>query len=347
MDQKLDRLPGLLLPWYRENRRDLPWRHTENPYHIWISEIMLQQTRVEAVKGYYRRFLEKLPTIEALASCDDDTLNKLWEGLGYYSRVRNMKKAAKVIMDQFDGVFPGDYESILSLPGIGEYTAGAVCSIAFGLPTPAVDGNVLRVLSRLLNDSRSNDSPALKKEYRDILAGIYPIEAGLFTQALMELGATVCGPNRLPECGKCPCLPICQGSSAGTAPALPVKPEKKPRRTEELTVFIMRCGDRFALEKRSAKGLLASMWQFPNVPGTLEIDACMACIESFGLTPTHLHKTLHRQHIFTHILWKMQGVYLDVKEPCGNFTWMTPTEIEASAALPTAFRQFWKETEYV
>ena len=190
----LRELPDLLLPWYAENLRDLPWRKDREPYHIWLSEIMLQQTRVEAVKGYYTRFLQALPTVEALACCDDDRLRKLWEGLGYYTRVRNLKKAAQVIMAQYGGVFPREYTSVLALPGIGEYTAGAICSIAFDCPTPAVDGNVLRVLARLLDDDRPVDTPLVKKDYRKRLEEIYPAEAGAFTQSLMELGATLCGP---------------------------------------------------------------------------------------------------------------------------------------------------------
>ncbi|MBO7252667.1 MAG: A/G-specific adenine glycosylase, partial [Oscillospiraceae bacterium] len=185
----LSRLPELLLPWYLENKRDLPWRADRNPYHIWLSEIMLQQTRVEAVKGYYTRFLDTLPTIEALSQCDDEVLHKLWEGLGYYSRVRNLKKAAQQIMDIHNGEFPRTHDQVIALPGIGAYTAGAICSIAFNLPTPAVDGNVLRVFSRLTNDPSPIDLPATKQNVSDALAEIYPQQAGNFTQALMELGA--------------------------------------------------------------------------------------------------------------------------------------------------------------
>ena len=191
----LSALPGLLLPWYEQNKRDLPWRADRDPYHIWLSEIMLQQTRVEAVKGYYARFLDALPTIEALARCDDELLHKLWEGLGYYSRVRNLKKAAHAILNKHGGLFPTRYEEVLALPGIGDYTAGAVCSIAFHQKTPAVDGNVLRVLSRLRDDPSPIDLPQTKKEVRALLEAIYPENAGDFTQALMELGATLCGPN--------------------------------------------------------------------------------------------------------------------------------------------------------
>ena len=200
----ISKLPGALLPWYQQVKRDLPWRKDREPYHIWVSEIMLQQTRVEAVKPYYLRFLQMLPTVKDLAYADDDQLHKLWEGLGYYSRVRNMKKAAGIIVENFNGCFPADYADILSLPGIGEYTAGAICSIAYDLPTPAVDGNVLRVISRLTDNAAPIDTPAFKNAVRDKLAAIYPRQAGAFTQALMELGATVCGPNRKPDCLNCP-----------------------------------------------------------------------------------------------------------------------------------------------
>ena len=197
------RLPDVLLPWYDEYHRELPWRQTKDPYKIWLSEIMLQQTRVEAVKGYYARFLDALPNIATLAEADDELLHKLWEGLGYYNRVRNLKKAARQIME-LGGEFPREYEGVLALPGIGEYTAGAICSIAFEQKTPAVDGNVLRLVSRLTADRTPIDLPAYKKQVRQMLLEIYPDRAGDFTQALIELGATVCGPNKAPDCENCP-----------------------------------------------------------------------------------------------------------------------------------------------
>ena len=264
MDELLSRLPQAVLGWYEKNKRILPWRQTRDPYKIWVSEIMLQQTRVEAVKGYYSRFLEALPTVQALAVCDDDALHKLWEGLGYYSRVRNMKKCAQVVCARYGSQFPRDREAILDLPGIGPYTAGAVCSIAFDLPTPAVDGNVLRLVSRLRDDDRPIDTPKVKEEVTEGLAKIYPKEAGTFTQALMELGATLCGPNREPQCEMCPCKDFCLGYARGTAKNLPVKSPKRPKRTEEKTVYILRCGDRYALRKRENKGLLAGLSQHPR-----------------------------------------------------------------------------------
>ena len=341
------KLPAALLPWYRESRRQLPWRETTEPYKIWLSEIMLQQTRVEAVKGYYARFLEALPTVEALAGCDDEMLHKLWEGLGYYSRVRNLKKAARVILERHNGSFPNTYEEVLALPGIGEYTAGAVCSIAFGLPTPAVDGNVLRLCARLADDPSPIDLPATKKALQSALAQIYPREAGDFTQALIELGATLCGPNRAPDCQRCPCAGFCLGYRNGTAASLPVKSPKKSRRQEDRTVFILSCDGRFALEKRPARGLLAGLWQFPNVPGHLNTAQALETAERWGLRPRNILRESEKKHIFTHIQWNMKGIYLEVAECAGGFRWFTAEEIQNEAALPTAFRQFREEDNHV
>ena len=259
------KLPDALLPWYAAYKRDLPWRSDNDPYRVWISEIMLQQTRVEAVKGYYIRFLESLPTVNALACCDDDALHKLWEGLGYYSRVRNLKKAAQVIVGDFYSIFPREYNDVLSLPGIGEDTAGAICSICYNNPTPAVDGNVLRVIARITGDKTPIDQPKYKEMVRNELAAIYPAEAGDFTQALMELGATVCVPNGKPACHVCPCNSFCKAFSAGVAEKLPIKSPKKHRRVENFTVFILSCNGRYAVDKRQKKGLLAQLWQFPNI----------------------------------------------------------------------------------
>ena len=338
-----EKLPSVLA-WYDENRRDLPWRQDREPYHVWLSEIMLQQTRVEAVKGYYARFLAALPTVEALASCDDDALHKLWEGLGYYSRVRNLKKAAQVIMERHGGVFPGTYEEVLSLPGIGAYTAGAICSICYDMKTPAVDGNVLRLVSRLTEDATPIDDPAYKESVRRRLAEVYPDRAGDFTQALMELGATVCGPNRKPDCENCPCKAFCGGAIHGTAESFPVKLPKKQKKVEEKTVFILSCDGKLALRKRPAKGLLAGLWEFPNVPGVLELPAALETVEAMGLRPRGLLRQTERSHIFTHIRWNMRGIYLEVQEPAGDLVWLTSEAVAADAALPTAFRQFFAET---
>ncbi len=334
------KLPEVLLPWYYQNRRDLPWRQDTDPYHIWISEIMLQQTRVEAVKGYYARFLQALPTVAHLANCDDAQLHKLWEGLGYYSRVRNLKKAAQQIMNSYNGIFPGEYSQVLALPGIGEYTAGAICSIAFAQPTPAVDGNVLRVISRITDDDTPIDLPAYKKTVREQLTHVYPAGAGDFTQALMELGATVCGPNRRPDCENCPCKAFCKGFRQKTADQLPVKLPKRGRKIEEKTVFILSCNGKYAVQKREERGLLADLWQFPNVPGKLEAQHILEQVEGFGLKPREIYMQVERKHIFTHIQWDMCGAYIEVAECAGDFLWRTRAQIDGEIALPTAFRLF-------
>ncbi len=344
--EQLKNLPQVLLPWFDANKRDLPWRHTKNPYHIWLSEIMLQQTRVEAVKGYYARFLEALPTVQALAACDDDALHKLWEGLGYYSRVRNLKKAAQVIMETHGGQFPKEYEQILSLPGIGEYTAGAISSIAFNQKTPAVDGNVLRVYARLMNDSTPIDSPAMKQRVRRELTEIYPDRAGDFTQALMELGATLCGPNWTPRCGECPCRDVCRAYAAKTAEKLPVKSPKKQKTRQQRTVFILECDGCFALTKRPATGLLASLWQFPDTEGMLDLSAAAQMVESWGSPVRDVRRQLEKKHIFTHIIWEMRGFYMEVKAKSDKFTWFSAQQIAENAALPTAYRQFWEAIDH-
>ncbi len=343
----LCRLPEALLPWYEENRRALPWREDTDPYHIWLSEIMLQQTRVEAVKGYYLRFLQALPTVQALAQAEDALLHKLWEGLGYYSRVRNLKKAAVEIMTKHGGVFPSSYAEVLALPGIGPYTAGAVCSIAFGQPKAAVDGNVLRVYTRLTEDSTPIESATLKKAVQEALEAVYPSQAGAFTQAVMELGATVCGPNKPPQCELCPCRDFCGGARHGTAQKYPVKTPKKQRRTEERTVFILSCDGRYALEKRPDTGLLAGLWQFPNVEGKLDTAEALDTAARMGVKPKELYRQVERFHIFTHIRWELRGLYLEVSEPVEGFTWLTAAQIDNTAALPTAFRQFWEEIDHV
>ncbi len=343
----LNRLPNALLPWYRANKRDLPWRRDREPYHVWLSEIMLQQTRVEAVKGYYARFLDVLPTIDALANCDDDLLHKLWEGLGYYSRVRNLKKAAMQIMERHGGEFPKEYDDIRGLPGIGDYTAGAICSICFDQPRAAVDGNVLRVVSRLTEDATPIDLPAQKRAVTAALEAVYPQEAGAFTQALMELGATLCGPNWAPRCEECPCNDFCCGALHGTAQDFPVRLPKKGKRVEEKTVFVLSCDGCYGLQKRPETGMLAGLWQFPNMPGKLETAQALRAVEAMGLRVREIKKQIERKHIFTHIVWEMRCVYLEVGVVNEDFIWMTAEQINASAALPTAFRQFWEEAEHV
>lgn len=291
----LQKLPALLLPWYDKNKRDLPWRENTDPYRVWISEIMLQQTRVEAAKEHYIRFLRELPAVADLAACDEDKLFKLWEGLGYYSRARNLQKAAKIVAERG---FPQTAEELKKLPGVGDYTAGAVASIAFGRPSPAVDGNVIRVLSRLLGDGRAPET--LKKAFAEELAPAYPRErCGDFTQSLMELGATVCLPSS-PLCLACPLLPLC----ATKSDALPAKKTKPERRKESVTLLCFRAGDAAALCRRKA-GVLKGMYGFFSVSAKLEAERVSAFLRGAGLGAFETAPPAAHRHVFSHVEWDM------------------------------------------
>ena len=334
------RLPELLLPWYEANKRDLPWRQDREAYHVWLSEIMLQQTRVEAVKGYYTRFLQALPSITHLAEASEDILLKLWEGLGYYSRVRNLQKAARQIRELHGGIFPKDYTDILSLPGIGPYTAGAISSICFEAPRAAVDGNVLRVLSRYMSDNSDITAQRVKDRYAERLEAVYPRgQCGNFTQALMELGATVCLPNGAPLCEQCPLKELCRAKAAGTQQEFPVKAPKKPRRRERRTVLILQRDGKFALCKRPDRGLLAGLWQFPDTTGHLTAQEALNLAASWELKPTELLEMREKEHIFTHVHWELRGYYLRCAGT-GDFCWYTGEELTQNIGLPTAYRQF-------
>ena len=336
----LSAAPERLLPWFARSARPLPWRADREPYHVWLSEIMLQQTRVEAVKGYYARFLAVLPSISALAAAEPETLSKLWEGLGYYARVRSLQRAAREIMDVHGGVFPSDYAAIRALPGIGDYTAGAIASICFEQPTPAVDGNVLRVVTRLTGDGRSIDAESTKRAVRAALAEIYPAgRCGDFTQALMELGATVCLPSGAPACGGCPMRDLCVSRDGGWK-SLPVRRAKKPRRREALTVFLLRCDGLTALRRRPDSGLLAGLWEFPNVPGHLSPEEAVAQAERWDVRPRALEQSLRRTHIFTHVEWDMQCYLLRCGAAPERFIWAAREALLRDYALPTAFRMF-------
>lgn len=326
-----------LLDWYRASARDLPWRRTADAYHIWISEIMLQQTRVEAVLGYYARFLSALPTVEALAEVEDDRLMKLWEGLGYYSRARNLKRAAQQLVERHGGKLPADYDALLALPGIGEYTAGAIASIAYDIPVPAVDGNVLRVMARLNDDPSDIADPFVKRGVRQSLLARMPKECpGAFNQALMELGATVCVPNGAPHCEACPLRSDCRALAAGHERALPVKRGKAQRRVEEKTVFVLRSRGAVAGYRRPDTGLLASLWQLPDAPGFLPVEGIAAALEAWGAQPLGEWQLYDRRHIFTHVEWHMRVCALEVDFPQlpKDWVWLG----ETVHALPTAYR---------
>lgn len=337
-----EELVTALLQWYPPHARDLPWRRDREPYHVWLSEIMLQQTRVEAVKGYYQRFLAQLPTIEALSQAPEAQVLKLWEGLGYYNRARNLQRAATQVMEQFGGVFPSHHADIVTLAGIGVYTAGAIGSICFELPTPAVDGNVLRVIARVLDLHESVDLPKVKAQITQALAAVYPQgQCGMFTQALMELGATVCIPNGAPHCGECPLYHLCKGHARQTAAQLPVRKEKKARVHSQMTVFVFLCEDTAAIDKRPPHGLLAGLWQFPNEPGTLTPEEAIHAAEKYGVQPTLLLKSVERTHVFTHREWEMTCYFFRCKQQVPDLTWANAKAMQNTYALATAFRTFY------
>lgn len=342
-EQVMTQLAQPLLAWYPGHARDLPWRRNQEPYRVWLSEIMLQQTRVEAVKGYYHRFLETFPDIAALAAAEQDQVNKCWEGLGYYSRAANLRKAAQVIMAQYGGRFPQTWKEVRALPGVGDYTAGAVCSICYELSTPAVDGNVLRVTARLTDCFCEIDRPEQKAAVTQALAQVYaanPEHCGMLTQALMELGATVCLPNGQPRCEVCPLAESCLGRKYGDAMRLPQRTAKKTRRREQYTVFVLCCEGKYAVRKRTAKGLLHGLWEYPNTPGICTTEEAIAQTAAWHCKPLDLTRTAERRHIFTHVEWELYGVYLTCGRQDEQFIWKTAEEIEREISLPTAFRQF-------
>ena len=340
----MENIAPALLDWFYQNKRILPFRTDPSPYHVWVSEIMLQQTRVSAALPYYERFLAALPDIPALAACEEEKLHKLWEGLGYYSRVRNLQKAAKIVCAQYGGQLPADYDALRELPGIGDYTAGAIASISFGLPVPAVDGNVLRVFARLYDDARLITDPAVKKAFTArVMEHQPPEQAGDYNQALMELGALVCVPNGAPLCAACPLHGLCRARAAGTAPTLPRKAAPKARKVAPVTVALVESGGNFLIRQRPEKGLLAGLWE----PLLWEGEA---------LTPGELHEKLtamglvceaeaiaplpEAKHIFSHIEWRMTQYAVPAPpQPAPEGTvWASREQLRTEYTLPGAFK---------
>ena len=373
-------LPRPFLHWYGEAARDLQWRRDRDPYRVWLSEIMLQQTRVEAVRGHFLRFIQVLPNIQALAEASQETVFKLWEGLGYYRRARNLHSAAQRIMREREGIFPSAYQEILTLPGVGEYTAGAIASICFDAHKPAVDGNVLRLMARMLDSEAPIDSSVFRRQVTAALEGVLgsyvePGAAGVFNQSLIEAGAVVCLPKGALRCGACPAVRFCKGVASGRAEALPVRRVKKPRRIEEWTVLILwhggggynLAGDstggmpaapgagaseaRLALRRRGEHGLLSGMWELPNTQGWLSPHEALLFAASLGAAPVAIEQVLDREHIFTHVLWRMRGYVIrcaPIKKQAGSqpagidhaLQWANAAQREAAYPLPSAFRQF-------
>lgn len=335
-----------LLEWYDRQARILPWRSEPTPYRVWVSEIMLQQTRVEAVKPYFARFMKELPTVKALAECPEEELLKLWEGLGYYNRVRNMQKAAQILVKENQGEVPARFEELIKLPGIGKYTAGAISSIAFGIPVPAVDGNVLRVITRITADERDISKDSVKQDIAGKIQEIIPMRrAGDFNQSLIELGAIVCVPNGPAKCQECPAAWFCEAKKQNLVDSLPKKAPKKPRTVEEKTVLLIKDGERVALCKRPKKGLLAGMYEFPNVVGTLTEEEALDVVRSYGLSPLFIRKLEDSKHIFTHKEWHMTGYAVRVEELEGEsrgMLFVDRTEAERDYPIPAAFGAYAK-----
>jgi A/G-specific adenine glycosylase len=338
----LNQIVQPLLDWYATNARVLPWRNDPTPYRVLVSELMLQQTRVQAALPYFERFVEELPDIEALARADESKLYKLWEGLGYYSRARNLQKAAQVVVSEYGGVIPRTYEELVRLPGIGPYTAGAVASIAYGVLLPAVDGNVLRVISRLTASFDTISDPKTKQAMEKSIAAILPVEGvGAFNQSLMELGAGICLPGE-PKCGLCPVQAVCEGYRLGVAAQLPVKSPKPKRKTEDRTVFVLVWNNCLALLKFPQKGLLADLWGLPAASGAIGEEQAIQQLKEWGLSASVLQPLSPAKHVFTHIEWHMQGYYAEINaQPLQNsFVWASTEDLDSVYSIPSAFRVY-------
>lgn len=343
----LDKIVEPLLLWYEKEHRILPWRESKNPYYIWISEIMLQQTRVEAVKPYFERFIQTFPTIEAVADAEEEQLLKMWEGLGYYNRVRNIQKAAKQVITEYAGKLPADYEQLKTLSGIGNYTAGAVASIAYNIPAPAVDGNVLRVISRIEERKEDIMKQSARKAVEEAIMQVVPSkQPGDFNQALMELGAMICVPNGAPFCEKCPVSKYCGAYQNHRVDEFPVKSGKKARRIEERTILLIQDGDRVAIQKRPSKGLLAGLYEFPNLEGYKTEQEVLKYVEEYQLIPLHI-KTLDKaKHIFSHVEWRMIGYAVKVaaleEENQSRMLFVNQKETEETYTIPAAYSAYTK-----
>ena len=351
--EELKQIVEPLLNWFRENARVLPWREEPLPYYVWVSEIMLQQTRVEAVKPYFQRFIQALPDVRELAECPEEKLLKLWEGLGYYNRVRNMQKAAQIVTENYGGQLPADYQALLDLPGIGSYTAGAIASIAYGIPVPAVDGNVLRVICRICEKEDDITKQSVKTEIEKELREIEPQDCpGMFNQALMELGATVCVPNGAPFCEKCPLAHLCLARAHDRIGDLPRKKPKQQRRIEEKTVLVIRDGVNTVLRRRPSRGLLAGLYELPNLEGHRTEEEVLGYLKERELAPLRIQALEPAKHIFSHVEWQMIGYMVLVEQmekddPARQEGWQSekllivePERTEAEYPIPAAFAAY-------
>ena len=348
-DYLLGALVEPLCLWYEKNKRRLPWRDDATPYHVWLSEIMLQQTRIEAAKEYYQRFTERLPDVQSLAAVSEEELMKLWEGLGYYNRARNLQRAAKLIVERYEGHLPASYDLLLELPGIGSYTAGAISSIAYGIPAPAVDGNVLRVTMRYLNCDDDIMKQSVRKKMEKAIMEIIPkATPGEFNQALMELGEVICIPNGQPLCEKCPLADGCQGHLEGRETELPVKPEKKKRRVQKRTILLLEYDGKFAIAKRPKKGLLAGLWEFPGIEGHLTLSEIRGFLKEQGVSGADVSRLQGGKHIFSHVEWHMRGYRIKLtavpaEDMLSEIVWAEKDELWGKYAIPVALHGFLRQ----
>lgn len=337
-------LQNKIFDWYDSQRRILPWRETPTPYYVWVSEIMLQQTRVEAVIEYFDRFIQEVPDIQALANLPEQKLMKLWQGLGYYNRARNLQKAAKIIVQTYNGTLPSTYESLQSLPGIGPYTAGAISSIAYNQKIPAIDGNVLRVFTRFLNIHTSVKDKETKNRIRIYVTSILPDKRnGDFTQALMEIGATTCIPNGQPRCTICPLKEDCLGYKLGTQNKLPLKQVKKKRPTEKRTVILLKHKDKYFIQKRPNTGLLASLYEFLNVAEHISTIHAKELLTEKNIKVSTITEIESSSHIFTHLKWDMIAYLVETATTViPGMIPVTKEELKHTYSVPSAFKTYIK-----
>lgn len=333
----MNSLTNKILDWFDHHRRPMPWRDHPSPYYVWISEIMAQQTRIDTVMGYFERFINVFPTIESLAQASEEEVLKQWQGLGYYSRARNIHKLAKLIMSEYQGQLPQTYDKLLNLPGIGPYTAGAIASIAFGQKALAIDGNVNRVIARLYGIADDLSTRASQRQIEErVLQLISNDRPGDFNQGLMEIGALVCIPNGAPKCNECPLQESCVAHEKGLTDVIPMKKKKVAVRVEPRTVIVMRYGHKIAIRKRPSKGLLASMYEVLHVEGHWEAEDIVQFVPSLS----SIYPLMNHQHVYSHLIWQMKGYVVDVKEKDPNWVWVNQEEVIHRYAIPNAFQPF-------
>ncbi|HSR03749.1 MAG TPA: A/G-specific adenine glycosylase [Proteiniclasticum sp.] len=340
IDHKMD-FAGKILSWYHKNRRTMPWREDPVPYHIWLSEIMLQQTRVDTAMPYFHRFIEKYPDIQALAQSDEEELLKYWEGLGYYNRVRNLRITAISLVENHEGKLPKTYQELLKLKGIGEYTAGAIASEAFGEKVSAVDGNVFRVMARLLGVREDIKEKVVMDLLKDTVKNVLPEEeTGNFNQGLIEVGALICIPNGSPKCGLCPVKDYCMAYEKELQDEIPRKKKPKEKKVEERTVLLLEYNGRYAIRRRPEGKLLGGLYEFPHEEGFYEKNEVEALLKEMNLQPVSIGSLKDKKFLFTHIEWRLKAYHIKVEKPNEELLFETRESIKEKYTLATAFRDY-------